>query len=71
MAKKIANNGNSNLERCLLMVECLKNGRYTIAELAIYFHISERTVYRYIRLFDNIKLPIEQDFENRFFIIKQ
>jgi predicted DNA-binding transcriptional regulator YafY len=47
----------------------LKSGHWTIKQLADRFDTSERTIYRYINLLEEVDFLLEKDFENRFFII--
>ncbi|MBT1702318.1 helix-turn-helix transcriptional regulator [Chryseosolibacter indicus] len=57
------------LMRLFQIIAVLKQGRWTIQHLAERFDTSERTVYRYIRLLQEVDFLIEKDFYNRYFII--
>jgi predicted DNA-binding transcriptional regulator YafY len=61
----------AKLLKTLQMIEYLKSGRRTRKELMDRFDMSERTTYRYIELFEEVGLEIEQGFDKRFFIIKR
>lgn len=58
----------AKLLRCLQIINFLKNGRYSIRQIAERFDISDRTVYRYLHIFEEVGLILEQDFNNKFFI---
>lgn len=58
----------AKLLRCLQIINFLKNGRYSIQQIADRFDISERTVYRYLHIFEEVGLQLEQDFNNKFFL---
>ena len=60
----------AKLLRCLQIINFLQNGKYSIAQIAERFDVSERTVYRYLHLFEEVGLLLEQDFNNRFYITK-
>lgn len=55
--------------RVLQIITLLKSGRWTIKELSKRTDISERTVYRYLDLLQAVDFIIEQDFQDRFFIV--
>ena len=55
--------------RLFQIIAVLKSGHWTIKQLADRFDTSERTIYRYINLLEEVDFLLEKDFENRFFII--
>jgi predicted DNA-binding transcriptional regulator YafY len=57
------------LLRLFQIIAVLKSGHWTIKQLADRFDTSERTIYRYINLLEEVDFLLEKDFENRFFII--
>jgi predicted DNA-binding transcriptional regulator YafY len=59
----------AKLLRLFQIIAVLKSGHWTIKQLADRFDTSERTVYRYINLLEEVDFLLEKDFENRFFII--
>ena len=59
----------AKLLRLFQIIAVLKTGHWTIKQLADRFSTSERTVYRYINLLEEVDFLLEKDFENRFFII--
>jgi proteasome accessory factor C len=59
----------AKLLRLFQIIAVLKSGHWTIKQLADRFDTSERTIYRYINLLDEVDFLLEKDFENRFFII--
>jgi predicted DNA-binding transcriptional regulator YafY len=58
----------AKLLRLLQIIAVLKTGRWVIKHLAQRFDTSERTIYRYLRLLEEVDFPLEKDFENRYFI---
>ena len=50
------------------IIAVLKTGRWTIKSLAERFDTSERTIYRYIKLLEEVELLIEKDFDGKYFI---
>ena len=73
-AKKIARRSESiipqaKLLRLFQIIAVLKAGHWTIRQLAERFDTSERTIYRYINLLEEVDFLIEKDFDNRYFII--
>src|SRR5438045_2833888 len=58
----------AKLLRLFQIIAVLKSGRWSIKSLAARFDMSERTIYRYIKLLE-VDFLVEQDFENRFFIV--
>jgi proteasome accessory factor C len=72
--KKSAKDGDSiipqaKLLRLFQIIAVLKSGHWTIKQLAERFDTSERTIYRYINLLEEVDFIIEKDFDNRYFII--
>lgn len=59
----------AKLLRLFQIIAVLKSGHWTIKQLAERFDNSERTIYRYIKLLEEVDFLLEKDFENRFFII--
>jgi proteasome accessory factor C len=59
----------AKLLRLFQIIAVLKGGHWTIHQLAERFDTSERTIYRYINLLEEVDFLIEKDFENRYFII--
>src|SRR6187551_2984820 len=59
----------AKLLRLFQIIAVLKSGHWTIKQLADRFDTSERTIYRYINLLEEVDFLLEKDFENRFFII--
>jgi proteasome accessory factor C len=59
----------AKLLRLFQIIAVLKSGHWTIKQLADRFDTSERTIYRYIKLLEEVDFLLEKDFENRFFII--
>jgi proteasome accessory factor C len=59
----------AKLLRLFQIITVLKTGHWTIKQLAERFDTSERTVYRYINLLEEVDFLIEKDFDNRYFII--
>jgi proteasome accessory factor C len=59
----------AKLLRLFQIIAVLKSGHWTIKQLAERFDTSERTIYRYIKLLEEVDFLIEKDFDNRYFII--
>ncbi len=59
----------AKLLRLFQIIGVLKGGHWTIRQLAERFDTSERTIYRYIHLLEDVDFLIEKDFNNRYFII--
>jgi proteasome accessory factor C len=59
----------AKLLRLFQIIAALKSGRWTIKHLADRFDTSQRTIYRYVNLLEEVNFLIEKDFENRYFII--
>jgi proteasome accessory factor C len=57
------------LMRLFQIIAVLKSGHWTIQQLAERFDTSQRTIYRYIHLLEEVDFLIEKDFHNRYFII--
>jgi predicted DNA-binding transcriptional regulator YafY len=58
----------TKLLRLFQIISVLKTGRWTIRSLAQRFDTSERTIYRYINLLEEVELLIEKDFDGKYFI---
>ena len=59
----------AKLLRLFQIIAVLKSGHWTIRQLAERFDTSERTIYRYLNLLEEVDFLIEKDFDNRYFII--
>jgi predicted DNA-binding transcriptional regulator YafY len=59
----------AKLLRLFQIIAVLKSGHWTIRQLADRFDTSERTIYRYLNLLEEVDFLIEKDFDNRYFII--
>jgi predicted DNA-binding transcriptional regulator YafY len=59
----------AKLLRLFQIIAVLKTGHWTIKQLAQRFDTSERTIYRYINLLEEVDFLLEKDFDNRYFII--
>jgi predicted DNA-binding transcriptional regulator YafY len=59
----------ARLLRLLQIITVLRTGRWLIKNLAQRFDTSERTIYRYLKLLEEVDFPLEKDFENRYFIV--
>lgn len=59
----------AKLLRLFQIIAVLKSGHWTIRQLAERFDTSDRTIYRYLNLLEEVDFLIEKDFNNRYFII--
>lgn len=59
----------AKLLRLFQIISVLKTGHWTIHQLAERFDTSDRTIYRYLNLLEEVDFLVEKDFENRYFII--
>lgn len=59
----------ARLLKLFQIIAVLKSGHCTIRQLAQRFDSSERTIYRYLTLLEEANFLIEQDFQNRYFIV--
>jgi AraC-like DNA-binding protein len=59
----------AKLLRLFQIIAVLKSGHWTIKQMADRFDTSERTIYRYLKLLEEVDFLIEKDFDNRYFII--
>ncbi len=59
----------AKLLRLFQIIAVLKSGHWSIKQLAERFDASDRTIYRYINLLEEVDFLIEKDFDNRYFII--
>lgn len=57
------------LMRLFQIIAVLKSGHWTIQQLSERFDTSQRTIYRYINLLEEVDFLIEKDFQNRYFIM--
>lgn len=58
----------TKLLRLFQIIAVLKGGRWTIKDIAQRFDASERTIYRYLKLLEEVDFPIEKGFDNKYFI---
>lgn len=58
----------AKLLRLFQIIAVLKTGRWSIKSLAERYDMSERTIYRYLDLLEEVELLVEQDFDGNFFI---
>jgi proteasome accessory factor C len=58
----------AKLMRVLGLIALLKGRGKTIAEMAERFDMSERSIYRYLKLLESVGFVIDKDFHNRYFI---
>ena len=70
MAKRKTDSGDAiipqaKLLRLFQIIAVLKAGHWTIKQLAERFDTSERTIYRYIKLLEEVDFLVEKDFDNR------
>src|SRR5690606_5733802 len=54
--------------RVFQLIGLLKGGGRTVGQLASHLEATERTVYRYFKLLEEIGFIIDQDFNGRYFI---
>ena len=59
----------AKLLRLFQIIAVLKSGHWTIKQMADRFDTSERTIYRYLKLLEQVDFLLEKDFDNRYFII--
>jgi len=59
----------AKLLRLFQIIAVLKTGHWSISHLAQRFDTSERTIYRYLNLLDEVDFLLEKDFDNKFFIM--
>lgn len=59
----------AKLLRLFQIIAVLKSGHWTIKQLAERFDTSERTIYRYLNLLEEVDFLVEKDFDNQYFII--
>src|SRR5687767_12520321 len=59
----------AKLLRLFQIIAVLKSGHWPIKQLAERFDTSQRTIYRYINLLEEVDFLVEKDFDNRYFII--
>jgi proteasome accessory factor C len=59
----------AKLLRLFQIIAVLKSGHWPIKQLAERFDTSERTIYRYLNLLEEVDFLIEKDFDNRYFIL--
>lgn len=58
----------AKLLRVLQIIEKMKTSKITIAQMTEAWDISERTAYRYIRLIEAVGMPVDKDFDGKYFI---
>jgi DNA-binding IclR family transcriptional regulator len=61
----------AKLFRCLQLIHLLGSHRMTVDEVSERMDISQRTVYRYIHLFDEAGYSVDRDFDGKFFIFDE
>lgn len=54
--------------KILTLIQLLRNHRYTITRIAKQLDTSKRTAYRYIEMLEFMEIPIDKDFEGKYFI---
>jgi proteasome accessory factor C len=59
----------TKLLRLFQIIAVLKSGHWTIQQLADRFDTSKRTMYRYIKILEQVEFLVETDFTNRYFIV--
>ena len=59
----------AKLLRLFQIIAVLKTGHWSIQQLAQRFDTSQRTIYRYLNLLDEVDFLLEKDFDNKFFIL--
>lgn len=58
----------AKLLRLLEIISALKSGHWTIKELARRADTGQRTIYRYLKLFEAVNFIVEKDFRDKYFI---
>jgi predicted DNA-binding transcriptional regulator YafY len=58
----------AKLMRVLELIALLKGRGKTITEMAERFDMSERSIYRYIKLLESVGFVVDKDFHNKYFI---
>ncbi|GAB1445417.1 hypothetical protein MASR2M41_11110 [Flammeovirgaceae bacterium] len=58
----------AKLLRLLELISALKSSHWSIEDLARRVDMSERTIYRYLKLFEAVNFIIDKDFQDRYFI---
>lgn len=59
----------TKLLRLFQIIAVLKSGHWTIQQLADRFDTSKRTMYRYMKILEQVEFLVETDFTNRYFIV--
>lgn len=59
----------AKLLRLFQIIAVLKTGKWSIRNLAERFDTSERTIYRYLKLLEEVEFLVDKDFDNNFFIV--
>lgn len=59
----------TKLLRLFQIIAVLKSGHWTIQQLADRFDTSKRTMYRYVKILEQVEFLVETDFSNRYFIV--
>jgi len=54
--------------RVFKIIALLKNGHWTIAQLASRLDMNRRSIYRYLKLLEAIDFNVDKDFQDRYFI---
>lgn len=58
----------ARLLKCLTLMNALHTSNLTVKQMSLLFDLHERSVYRYLTLFEAAGILIEKDFRNRYFI---
>ncbi|HYG17733.1 MAG TPA: transcriptional regulator [Ohtaekwangia sp.] len=59
----------TKLLRLFQIIAVLKTGHWSIQQLAERFDTSKRTMYRYMKILEQVEFLVETDFSNRYFIV--
>jgi hypothetical protein len=59
----------AKMMRLIDMIMLLLNSKMTVEELATKLDTSKRTIARYIALLSFLEIPVDKDFDNRYFIV--
>lgn len=60
--------GIRKIERVMLLAKLLSHGRYTIQRLSEICEVGDRTIYRYLVLFESMGMVVESDLYSQYFI---
>jgi proteasome accessory factor C len=59
----------ARLLRVLNIISMLKENHWPVTTLSRKVDMTQRTLYRYLRLIESVGFPLEKDFQNRYFIV--